>query len=135
VFELEHAIKAALEAIGKYRVTKIGWDAWNALEFYNRMVAAGQPEDLFVEMRFGTRSLGQGTKEFERKVFGGEMDHGGNPVARWMIGHCNVRFDENMNYVPAKKRSEDSIDGIVAAVMAESLALAPAPTQPKVYFL
>jgi phage terminase large subunit-like protein len=135
VFELEHAIKAALEAIGKYRVTKIGWDAWNALEFYNRMVAAGQPEDLFVEMRFGTRSLGQGTKEFERKVFGGEMDHGGNPIARWMIGHCNVRFDENMNYVPAKKRSEDSIDGIVAAVMAESLALAPAPTQPKVYFL
>jgi phage terminase large subunit-like protein len=135
VFELEHAIKAALDAIAKYRVTKIGWDAWNALEFYNRMVAAGQPEDLFVEMRFGTRSLGQGTREFERKVFGGEMDHGGHPVARWMIGHCNVRFDENMNYVPAKKRSEDSIDGIVAAVMAEALALAPPPTQPGLVFL
>jgi phage terminase large subunit-like protein len=135
VFELDYAIKAALDAIAKYRVTKIGWDAWQALEFYNRMVAAGQPENLFVEMRFGTRSLGQGTREFERKVFGGEMDHGGNPVARWMIGHCNVRFDENMNYVPAKKRSEDSIDGIVAAVMAEALALAPAPPQPRLIFL
>ena len=32
-----------------------------------------------------------------------------------MIGHCNVRFDENMNYVPATKRSDESIDGIVAA--------------------
>jgi phage terminase large subunit-like protein len=135
VFELDYAIKAALEAIAKYRVTKIGWDAWQALEFYNRMVAAGQPENLFVEMRFGTRSLGQGTREFERKVFGGEMDHGGNPVARWMIGHCNVRFDENMNYVPAKKRSEDSIDGIVAAVMAEALALAPVAPQPRLIFL
>ena len=135
VFELDYAVKAALEACGMYRVTKIGWDAWNALEFYNRMVAGGQPEDLFVKMRFGAQSLGQGTKEFERKVIGGELDHGGNPVTRWMIGHCNVRFDENMNYVPAKKRSEDSIDGIVAAVMAESLALAPAAPQPGLVLL
>lgn len=125
VFELDYAIEAALQACADFRVTKIGWDAWNALEFYNRLVKRGQPEDLFVEMRFGTKSLGQGTKEFERKVFGGEMDHGGHPVARWMIGHCNVRFDENMNYVPAKKRSEDSIDGIVAAVMTEAIAMAP----------
>jgi len=133
VFELDYAVKAAQDAIAKYRVTKIGWDSWQALEFYNRMVAAGHPEDLFVEMRFGTKSLGQGTKEFERKVFGGEMDHGGNPVARWMIGHCNVRFDENMNYVPAKKRSEDSIDGVVAAVMAEALSIAPPAIKPSLY--
>jgi hypothetical protein len=86
----------------------------------------GRPARGSVSSRCGSapsRSA-QGTKEFERKVFGGEMDHGGNPVARWMIGHCNVRFDENMNYVPAKKRSEDSIDGIVAAVMAEAMAMA-----------
>lgn len=126
VFILEYAIKAALQACADYRVEKIGWDSWNALEFYNQLVEAGQPEDLFSEMRFGTKSLGQGTREFERKVFGGEMDHGGNPVMRWMMGHCNVRFDENMNYVPAKKRSEDSIDGVVAAVMTEALAMAPA---------
>lgn len=125
VFVLDYAIKAALKACADYRVEKIGWDSWNALEFYNQMVAAGQPESLFNEMRFGTRSLGAGTREFERKVFGGEMDHGGNPVMRWMIGHCNVRFDENMNYVPAKKRSEDSIDGVVAAVMTEALAMEP----------
>ena len=135
VFELDYAIKAALEACREYRVMKIGWDSWNALEFYNRMVAAGQPEDLFVEMRFGTKSLGQGTKEFERKVFGGEMDHGGNPVARWMIGHCNVRFDENMNYVPAKKRSEDSIDGIVAAAMVEAMAMVAPAAQPGLVLL
>jgi len=135
VFELDYAVQAALQACSDYRVMKIGWDSWNALEFYNRLVAAGQPEDLFVEMRFGTKSLGQGTREFERKVFGGEMDHGGQPVARWMIGHCNVRFDENMNYVPAKKRSEDSIDGVVAAVMTEAMAMAPAAPQPSLVLL
>lgn len=134
VFVLDYAIQAALQACADYRVEKIGWDSWNALEFYNRMVEAGQPESIFNEMRFGTKTLGQGTKEFERKVFGGEMDHGGNPIARWMIGHCNVRFDENMNYVPAKKRSEDSIDGIVAAVMAEALAVAPLGPDLSSYF-
>lgn len=135
VFELDYAVQAALEAISQYKVKRIGWDSWNALEFYNRLVAAGVTENLFNEMRFGTKSLGAGTREFERKVFGGEMDHGGNPVARWMIGHCNVRFDENMNYVPAKKRSEDSIDGIVGAVMTEALAMAPAPIAPGLVFL
>jgi hypothetical protein len=44
VFELDYAVKAALKACTDYRVSKIGWDAWNAMEFYNRMVAAGQPE-------------------------------------------------------------------------------------------
>jgi hypothetical protein len=104
VFELDYAVKAALRpapTIASPRSAGTPGTRWN---FTTAWSPAGQPEDLFVEMRFGTKSLGQGTREFERKVFGGEMDHGGNPVARWMIGHCNVRFDENMNYVPAKKR-------------------------------
>lgn len=133
VFELDYAIEAARQACADYRVTKIGWDAWNALEFYNRLVKLGLPEDLFVKMRFGHQTLGLATREFETKIGGRALHHGGHPVARWMIGHCHVRFDENMNYVPAKKRSEYSIDGIVAAVMAEALALAPveqAPSSP-----
>ena len=135
VFELDYAVNFVLKAYQHFKIEKIGWDSWNALEFYNRLVKEGLPEDIFAEMRFGTKSLGAGTKEFERKVFGGEMDHGGNPVARWMIGHCNVRFDENMNYVPAKKRSEDSIDGVVAAVMNEALALGPAALEPGLIIL
>jgi phage terminase large subunit-like protein len=134
VFVLSWALQATHAAVARYKVTRIGWDSWAAAEYYNRLVAPNPddgapplPEDLFVEMRFGTRSLGAASKEFERKVFGGELDHGGNPVARWMAGHCHVRFDENMNFVPAKKRSEQSIDGIVAAVMAEALAMPGEP--------
>ncbi len=126
VFMLDYAIKAAREACARYKVRRVGYDPWNALEFYNKLSDGSLPEDLFAEMRFGTRTLGGGTREFERKVFGGELDHGGNPVMRWMIGHCHVRFDENMNFVPAKKRSELSIDGVVAAVMDEALAMGPA---------
>ncbi|WP_197689934.1 hypothetical protein [Sphingobium herbicidovorans] len=42
-----------------------------------------------------------------------------------------VRFDENLNYMPAKKRSKDKIDGIVAAVMAKAVAMAPEDDAPE----
>lgn len=130
VFVLAWALKATREACRDYKVTKIGYDPWQALEYYNRLVspslddnASALPEDLLLEMRFGAKTLGAATKEFERKVGGMELDHGGHPVMRWMVGHCHVRFDENMNFVPAKKRSEQSIDGVVAGVMTEALAM------------
>jgi phage terminase large subunit-like protein len=135
-FVLSWAIKAAREACAKFNVTKIVWDPWQALEFYNALVspasdddARALPEDMFEQMRFGTKSLGAASKEFERKVLAGELDHGRHPVARWMAGHCHIRFDENMNFVPAKKKSQLSIDGIVAAVMDEAAAMTPAEQQ------
>lgn len=128
VFNIEFAVKAAKEAYRDFKIKQIGWDSWNALDFYNRLTQEGVPEELFAEMRFGAKTLGKATREFEAGVLGGRLDHGGHPIARYMIGHCNVRFDENMNYVPAKKRSEESIDGIVAAVMNEALAMAPDDT-------
>jgi phage terminase large subunit-like protein len=128
-FELDWAINATREACRRYKVQKIGFDAWNALEYYNKLVnpqdgADALPEDLFVKMRFGARTLGEATKRFERRVFAGEINHGHHPMARWMAGHCHIRYDDNMNYVPAKRKSEKSIDGIVAAVMDEALAIA-----------
>ena len=41
-----------------------------------------------------------------------------------MASNVVVRFDENMNFAPAKKKSGEKIDGIVAAVMAIGLAFA-----------
>lgn len=128
VFELRYAIAEVRKSMVKWNVTKVGYDPFQALPFYTELVNPQTddrplPEDLFTELRFGTKTLGPPTKEFERKVLGGAIDHGGNPIARWMLQHCHVRFDENMNFVPAKKRSEQSIDGIVAAVMAEALAM------------
>jgi phage terminase large subunit-like protein len=126
VFQNAFAIKATIEAFQRYDVQMIGWDSWSAKEYYNACVAEGISEDKFLEMRMGARSLGEATRQFEKDVGGKRCEHGGHPVARWMMGHCNVRFDENMNYVPAKKRSDDSIDGIITAVMTQALSMTPA---------
>jgi phage terminase large subunit-like protein len=128
VFELRYAIAEVRKSMARWNVTRVGYDPFQALPFYTELVNPQTndrplPTDLFLELRFGTKTLGPPTKEFERKILGAAIDHGGNPIARWMIQHCHVRFDENMNFVPAKKRSEQSIDGIVAAVMAEALAM------------
>lgn len=132
VFVLDWAINETKALCQKYKVTKIGWDSWGAKEYYTRLCAEGLAEELFTEMRFGTGTLGAGTKEFERRLLAGELDHGGNPVMRWMVGHCHVRYDENMNFVPAKKKSAQSIDGVMTAVMTEALAIGAA--EPKSFW-
>lgn len=117
--------KAIEEGLSRYSVRLIGRDPWNTAKLVSDMQKDGADSGLFVDMRQGTATLGEPSKEFERLVFAGRLDHGGHPVLRWMAGHCVIRFDENLNFVPAKKRSADKIDGIVASVMAVGLATAP----------
>ncbi|WP_199229197.1 terminase large subunit [Caulobacter endophyticus] len=118
---------AIQEALGDYDVELIGFDPWNARKLVTDLQRDGVDPDKFVEIRQGIPSLGEGTKHFERLVYAGEMDHGGNPVLRWMAKNTVVRFDENMNFAPAKKKSREKIDGIVAAVMGCVLAFHEEP--------
>ena len=116
-------MQAIKEGFGGFDVQLFGFDPWNAQKLMGDLQADGVPAELMREMRMGHRTLGEPTKEFERLVFAGKMDHGGHPVLSWMAGHCRVRFDANMNYVPDKAHSADKIDGIVAAVMGLGLAM------------
>jgi phage terminase large subunit-like protein len=61
------------------------------------------------------------TKEFERRVRQRAINHGGNPVARWMLSNVEPWRDANGNIklYKAKGKRELKIDGIVAAIMAE----------------
>lgn len=121
----QNAVQQAIEeALEHFEVERIGFDPWNARKLVTDLQRDGADPDLFVEMRQGIPTLGEPTKQFERLVYSGQLDHGGNPVLRWMAGNVVVRFDENMNFAPAKKKSGEKIDGIVAAVMAIGLAFA-----------
>lgn len=123
---------ALLEACRDYDVLQIGFDPWNARKLYADLVVDGGIEDgvpgldpeLFVEMRQGIPTLGEPSKHFERLVFEGVLDHGGQPTLRWMAGNAVVHFDRNLNFMPDKKRSSEKIDGVVAVVMAVGLAMA-----------
>lgn len=113
---------AVMEGLTAYDVRGVGYDPWNAQKLITDLQAEGMEPELQVAMRQGIQTLGEPSKHFERLVYAGLLDHGGNPVLRWMAGNAVVRFDENLNFAPAKKRSGEKIDGIVAAVMAVGLA-------------
>ena len=55
------------------------------------------------------------TKEWEKLVISGKLQHGGHPVLRWMASHVSVQTDAAGNLKPSKKKSSDRIDGLVAA--------------------
>lgn len=114
---------AVLQDFAAFDLQLVGYDPWNAQKLVGDLQEAGIPADRMREIRMGHRTLGEPTKEFERLVFAGRLNHGGHPVLSWMAGHCRVRFDANLNYVPDKARSIDKIDGIVGGVMALGLAM------------
>lgn len=57
------------------------------------------------------------TKEFEKSVLTGKIEHFGNPVLRWMLASTVVKTDPAGNNKPDKEKSVQKIDGIVAAIM------------------
>lgn len=114
---------AVLEAGKHFDLQLFGYDPWNAGKLIADLQEAGLDLEKMVEMRQGHATLGEPTKELERLIFARKVEHGGHPVMSWMMGHCSVRFDVNLNYVPDKKNSLDKIDGPVAAVMGVGLAI------------
>lgn len=115
--------KAVLDGFEDFDVQAVGYDPWNARKLVADLQKDGVDVEHLVEMRQGIQTLGEPTKHFERLVYAGLLDHGGHPVLRWMAQNTDVRFDENMNFAPAKKRSKEKIDGVVAGVMSVGLAL------------
>lgn len=130
----DYVLEAILWALEAFNVLKIGRDPWNTIKLVTDAQKRGVDPELFCDMRQGHATLGEPTKELERLVFAGAIDHGAHPVLSWMAGNAHVRFDENLNFVPAKKRSRDKIDGIVALVMGIGLWMGLVPIEgPSVY--
>ena len=63
---------------------------------------------------------------FERVIKVASIQHNGNPVMNWQIGHVNIKEDVNGNKRPVKQKEGDyrKIDGVIASVMALGGAIA-----------
>jgi phage terminase large subunit-like protein len=99
----------------QYQITTLAYDPWNAAAIVPKLVERG------VNLQPFTQTIGNyamPTREFERIVTLGIVDHYDNPVARWMLSNVVIREDVNGNRRPDKGKSSEKIDGIVAAIMA-----------------
>lgn len=99
----------------RFEVQKIGLDPFNATQFAITMQNNGVP---IVFVRQGFLSLNAPTKELEKLVLSGMVEHGGHPVARWCAGNAATQMDPAGSIKPAKDKSTGRIDTIAADVNA-----------------
>lgn len=98
-----------------YRIKEIAVDRWNATQLATQLEGDG-----FEMIGFGQgfASMSAPTKELERRILDGTLNHGNHPVLRWMASNVTVEHDAAGNVKPSKKKSTERIDGMVATIMA-----------------
>ena len=110
----------------QFDVVSIAFDPWNATQVSVELHDEGVSME---EFRQGFASMSAPSKEFERIVLGGLIEHGQHPVLRWMVANVAVRTDPAGNIKPDKEKSTERIDGVVGAI--EGIGLATAGEEPK----
>jgi phage terminase large subunit-like protein len=112
--------KDIVELGERYNICDIAIDRWNSTQLQNQLDGDG-----FNVVQFGQgyASMSAPTKELERLILQGALQHSGNPVLRWMASNVSVEIDAADNMKPSKKKSTEKIDGVVAAIMAIGRAM------------
>lgn len=108
------------ELAAKYVIMKLIFDPNNA-EAVTQQLAddVGTEREAFAQ---NIMTFNPPTQDFERLVISHEIEHNGNPVMTWQVGHTKIKTDANANKRPVKPKPDDprKIDGVVAAI--QSLA-------------
>jgi phage terminase large subunit-like protein len=98
-----------------YKIKSIAFDRWNASQLVIELTDKGLNMSPF---GMGYKSLSPPTKHIEAKVLEGQIVHFGCPVLRWQISNVQVATDPAGNIKPAKDKSTDKIDTVMAMIMA-----------------
>lgn len=122
---IDHDIieRDVVEICRQYNVCKIGADPYNAVDLLMRLSDNHKHGLPVTEFRQGMLHLSPPMKMLEGLILDGKVRHGGHPVLRWNFANVAVKTDESENRRPAKNKSADKIDGIVALLMAVGVAM------------
>jgi phage terminase large subunit-like protein len=116
--EIQNAI---LEDARNFDIATIAYDPWNATQLAVALHGYGMTMAEFVQ---GIRSYTAPTKELMAMLLSHKLEHGGNPVLRWMALNMRVQTDKNENQMPTKRVSIGRIDGATALIMAIGRSMA-----------
>ena len=104
-----------LRIVADYDLRTSAYDRWNSSQTIIDLQNEGMECNPFGQ---GYGSMSAPSKEFEKLVLTGKIEHFGNPVLRWMLASTLVKTDPAGNIKPDKEKSTQKIDGIVASIMA-----------------
>lgn len=103
-------------------IQTIGFDRWNASQIVQELNDLGFPMVPFGQ---GFASMSSPTKQLERWLYAGEINHEGNEVLEWMSQNVSLRRDPAGNIKIDKSKSGEKVDGMVGLVMAIGQYLTP----------
>ena len=108
-----------------YDVGSIAYDRWNSSQLVVELTNDHVPME---SMGQGFVSMSAPTKGLLHTLLTGSAEdpkyrHGGNPLVRWQIDNLRVQLDPAGNVKPAKDRSLEKIDGLVAGIMSLDRAI------------
>jgi len=120
VLDYDFVKQAIFEDAERFQIEALAIDRFLATQLAIQLQAEGVNAQL---MGQGFLSLSAPSKEFERLVLAGLVDHGGHPVARWCVGNAAIATDAAGNIKPAKDKSTERIDVIAADINALAVAI------------
>jgi phage terminase large subunit-like protein len=120
VIDYDDIQKQLVEYRAQYRILEVAFDRWGATKLQQTLTDAGF---TMVEFGQGFKSMSPPTKEFASLVASRKLLHDGNPILRWNVDNTVVETDAAANIKPAKNKSAQRIDGVVATIMALDRAL------------
>lgn len=118
------------ELAARFHIKEIAIDRWNATQLATQLTGDG-----FEVVGFGQgyASMSAPAKELEKLILGQTLNHGKNPVLRWMASNVAIEQDAAGNIKASKAKSTERIDGVVASLMALGRVIANQEDMPSVY--
>jgi phage terminase large subunit-like protein len=124
VIDYRYIEERLLDVAHRFDLRGLHYDPYRAASLMQRMEDVHGMEVL--EFKQTLLNFAAPTNEYERLLLDGKLRHNGNALLSWQAGHVQVYSDMNHNLRPVKpkKGSVQTIDGIVAGIMAVALATA-----------
>ena len=98
----------------RFNIECIAFDRFNSSQCVINLASDGINMVPFGQ---GFVSMSTPSKQLERLISEGKIQHGCDPVIRWMFGNVVLKTDPSGNIKPDKDKSGDKIDGIISLIM------------------
>lgn len=98
-----------------FDLKSIAYDRYNSSQIVINLQQAGVELSPFGQ---GFVSMNTPTQGIEKLILQKKLNHGSNPVMRWMCSNVSIEKDAAGNMKINKKKSSEKVDGMVSLVMA-----------------
>lgn len=109
-----------LELRENHRVLEVAYDRYGAYPMIQTFIGEGIECTPVAQ---NSATLNSPTRELERLVMAGELDHGDNPALRWMASNVEVKENAGAQLLPVKPKTAKKIDAVSALITALARAM------------